>query len=142
MNRRSRPARRRSGLTLYEVFLALVLLTGSLAVLGQHVRLGSASSEAARLRTDAEMLATAQLNRVLAGALPLESVGDEPLDGGDGGWTWSLDVAAGPADGLLAVRVAVTHAGVGGPDEAFALHQWVRDPAVLLDAEAAAVGAE
>ena len=133
----SRPARRRGGLTLYEVFLALVLLAGALAVLGQHLSAGARSSETARLRTEAEMLATAQLNRVLGGAEPLEPVQESPIDGADPDWAWSLDVAAGPAEGLLAVRVAVSHAGVtGDPDEVFELHQWVRDPAVLLDAEA------
>ena len=136
---RPRPARR-SGLTLYEVFLAIMLLAGALAVLGQHLSVGVRSSEAARLRTEAELLATAQLNRVLGGVVPLEQVADAPVEGAGDDWTWSLDVTGGPAEGLLAVRVALSHAGpAGDPDEAFALHQWVRDPAVLLDAEAEAL---
>ena len=140
MTNRTRRRARRRGLTLYEVFLALVLLAGALAVLGQHISVGVRSSETARLRTEGEMLATAQLNRVLAGVEPLEAVQEAPLDGAGEDWTWSLDVAAGPADGLLAVRVAVAHAGLtGDPDELFTLQQWVRDPAVLLDAEAEAL---
>ena len=132
-----RPAPR-DGLTLLEVFLALVLLAGSLAVLGQHISLGVRSAETARLRTEGEALATAKLNEVLAGVEPLDTVADAAIPGGDGLWSWSLDVAAGPADGLLDVRVSVAHAGLrGAPDEAFALRQFVRDPAVLLDAEAA-----
>ena len=139
--RSRRPTRaRRAGMTLYEVFLALALLAGALAVLGQHLSVGARGSEAARLRTEAEMFATAQLNLVLGGVVPLSPVADSPVEGtADPDWTWSLDVAPGPAEGLLAVRVSVAHAGpAGGPDELFALHQWVRDPAVLLDAEAGA----
>ena len=145
MTRRTRRRRscrrrldRRAGLTFYEVFLALVLLMGSLAVLGQHISLGVRAADAGRLRTAAESLATAKLNEVLGGVEPLNPVSDAPLPADDGLWTYSLDVGAGPAEGLLDVRVAVAHAGPRGePDETFALRQFVRDPAVLLDAEAA-----
>ncbi len=130
--------RRRDGLTFYEVFLALVLLAGSLAVLGQHVALGVRSSEESRLRTRAEESATSKLNEALAGVEPLETVAGAPLPGDDGLWSYSLTVNAGPRDGLLDLEVNVTHEGLdGSPDEAFALRQWIRDPAVLLDAEMA-----
>ncbi|MFH5806348.1 hypothetical protein [Alienimonas sp. DA493] len=118
------------------MFLALILLVASLAVLGQHVSLGVRMSEEARLRTKAEEFATAKLNEVLAGVEPLQSVGEAPLEGDDGLWSYSLTVASGPAEGLLDVTVAVLHEGLRGePNEAFRLQQFVRDPAVLLDAE-------
>ena len=144
MTRRSlipRPRRgRRDGITFYEVFLALILLVAALAVLGQHVGLGVRAADDARLRTLAEELATAKLNEVLAGIEPLQTVSDAPLEAGDGGWTYGVEVAAGPAQGLLDVRVTVAHAdgGLSGiADESFALRQLIRDPAVLLDAEVA-----
>ena len=136
--RTTRPPRRRSGLTFYEVFLALVLLVGALAVLGQHVGLGVRAADDARLRTRAEELATAKLNEVLAGIEPLQAAADAPLGGDDGLWTYTLDVAPGPAEGLLDIAVSVAHPGPAGtPDELFRLRQYVRDPAVLLDAQVA-----
>ena len=136
--RTCRPLHRRAGITFYEVFLALILLVASLAVLGQHVEVGVRSSNDARLRTKAEEFATAKLNEVLAGLEPLQSIGDAALPGDDGLWSYSLEVAPGPGEGLLDVRVTVSHLGLRGePDEAFALRQYVRDPAVLLDAQVA-----
>ena len=120
------------------MFLALVLLVGSLAVLGQHVGLGVRATEDSRLRTRAEEFATAKLNEVLAGIEPLQTVADAPLPADDGLWSYSVEVAPGPIAGLLDVTVSVAHAGLrGGPDELFRLRQYVRDPAVLLDAEVA-----
>ncbi|NNJ25717.1 hypothetical protein [Alienimonas chondri] len=133
--RRSYPATR-DGITFYEVFLALVLLVGALAVLGQHVSLGVRSADQARLRTKAEELATTKLNEVLAGIEPLETSAGVPLTDDDGLWSYSVEVAAGPADGLLNLTVVITHEGLrGSPDEAFRLQQFIRDPAVLLDAQ-------
>ncbi|QDT17567.1 hypothetical protein [Alienimonas californiensis] len=121
------------------MFLALILLVGSLAVLGQHVSLGVRAADEARLRTKAEEFATTKMNEVLAGIEPLQTVGEAPLQGDDGLWSYSMTVAAGPAEGLLDVSVTVLHEGLGdGTNEAFRLQQFVRDPAVLLDAEVSA----
>ena len=139
-SRRLGLAGRRSGITFYEVFLALILLVGALAVLGQHVSLGVRAGEEARLRTKAEELGTDKLNELLAGVEPLQSVEGTPLPGDDGLWSYSVTVAPGPAgtEGLLVVSVTVLHEGVRGtPDEAFRLQQLIRDPNVLLEAEVA-----
>lgn len=138
------PRRRRRGITFYEVFLALVLLVGALAVLGQHVSLGVRAADQARLRTLAEEFATAKLNEVLAGVEPLEAVAGAPLAGFDGAaaddglWSYSVDVQPGPTDALLDLTVTVTHEGPRGtPDELFRLRQFLRDPNVLLEAQLA-----
>ena len=131
-----RRVRRRAGITFYEVFLALILLVGALAVLGQHVSLGVRAGEEARLRTKAEEFATVKLNELLAGIEPLQTIGETPLPGDDGLWSYAVELAAPPAEGLADVSVVVTHEGVRGtPDEVFRLRQLIRDPNVLLDAE-------
>jgi hypothetical protein len=127
---------RRSGLTFYEVFLALVLLAGSMALLGQHVSRGVRAAEAARLRTLSEEFAANAINEMLAGIEPLETTDARPLADDDGLWSRAVTVEQ-REDGLLDVAVRVTHAGVRGePDEAFTLRQLVRDPAVLIEAQA------
>ena len=136
-----RPLPRRAGLTFYEVFLAIVILAGSLAVLGRHLAVGRRAATDADRETIAEELATNTLNEVLAGAVPLQPQSGVPLQVDDGLWSWSLELAAGPSQDLLDVRVTVTHSTPEGtPDAAFTLRQWTRDPAVFLDAEAAATG--
>ena len=125
------------GFTLYEVFLALTLLLGALAVLNQHVATGVRASVSAKRQTRAEVLATTKLNEVLAGVEPLTAVDAAPLESGESGdtgaWTWTMTVAPGPYDGLLDVAVTVQHTDENRVRDAFlTVRQYARDPAVFL----------
>lgn len=123
--------RSRGGLTIYEVFLALALMLGALAVLSQHVAVGTRAGVRGRLQTQAAMLAETKLAEVLAGAEPMAATsGALP----EAGWSWSLEVAAGPQEDLLDLTVKVTHSNTAGENDAsFMLKRLVRDPQVFLD---------
>jgi uncharacterized membrane protein YgcG len=133
----------RRGMTVFEVFLALTLLLGAMAVLSQHIAVGSRAAVSGRLQTQAALYGDTKLNEVLGGVQPLSPVAGMPVDGAPAGWTWSLDVVAGPAADLLDVTVKVTHTDVRGQaDATFTVRRLMRDPVVLLEmADAAAAAA-
>lgn len=128
-----KPGRR--GLTIYEVFLALTLLLGSLAVLSQHVATGARAGVRGRLQTQAALVAETKLAEVLAGVEPMSAASGAAVPEAGAGWTWSLEVTAGPQEDLLDLAVTASHASnVGGTDATFTLRRLVRDPQVFLDA--------
>lgn len=133
----------RRGLTIYEVFLALTLLLGTLAVLSQHLSLGSRAGVSGRLQTQAAIYAESKLNEVLGGIEPIAPSGGLPVAGAPAGWSWSLDVVPGPAVDLLDLTVTVTHVDqTGEVDASFTLRRLLRDPQMLLQAADAAAAAK
>ena len=142
MRRRTRRLPPRRGLTIYEVFLALTLLLGAMAVLSQHIALGSRAATRGRMQTQAAMYAETKLAEVLGGVEPISPSGGLPIAEAGAGWTWSLDVATGPAEDLLDLTLTVTHVDIRGQtDASFTLRRLTRDPQFLLDAAAAAADA-
>ncbi|MGC1273264.1 MAG: hypothetical protein WBC44_06120 [Planctomycetaceae bacterium] len=136
------PPAPRHGLTVYEVFLALTLLLGALAVLSQHISLGSRAGVRGRLQTQAAIYGETKLNEVIGGVEPLAASSGLPIAGAPAGWTWSLDVMAGPAEDLLDLTVTTTHVDLRGQtDASFTLRRLMRDPQMLLDQAAAAATA-
>lgn len=125
----------RGGLTLYEVMLSLIILLGALAVLVQHMRVGAQAGIQGQLNSQAAMLAETKMAEVLGGVEPMAAVAGVPLETNDPGWSWSLTVAAGPAQDLLDLTVTVTHIDTLGNENAtFFLRRFVRDPQVFIDA--------
>jgi hypothetical protein len=117
----------RRGVTLLEVILSLGVLTTSLAVLGELVRLGTRNAAAARDLTQAQMLCESKLNEILSAVSPLESVQGQTF-AYDPDWTCTVEVQAGPQEGLLAVRVTVTELVTHSRPIEYSLVRWVRDP--------------
>ncbi len=74
--------------SLLEVVLALAILAGALAALGEVMRLGDENATAAAAEAQAEMLAESVMSEILVGARALESVNGAvlPLDD-DPQWT-------------------------------------------------------
>lgn len=137
MRRELRQTRR--GLTIYEVFLALTLLLGALAVLAQHIAVGTRAGARGRLQTQAAMFAETKLAEILGGVEPMSPASGAAITGAPAGWTWSLEVAAGPQEDLLDLAVTATHTDLrGSTDASFTLRRLVRDPQVFLDAAVAA----
>lgn len=128
----------RRGLTIYEVFLALTLLLGALAVLSQHIAVGTRAGVRGRLQTQAAMYAETKLAEILAGVEPMTPASGAAVAGAPTGWTWSLEVIAGPQEDLLDLAVTASHMNLqGSTDASFTLRRLVRDPQVFLDAASA-----
>ena len=128
------PPRSRAGLTIYEVFLALTLLLGALAVLSQHIAVGRRAAVQGQLQTRAALLCETKLAEVLSGIEPMTTVASMPIADVGEGWNWSLEVAAGPTQDLLNIAVTAAHANDRGEtDASVTVRRLARDPQVFLD---------
>ncbi|MGO8746213.1 MAG: prepilin-type N-terminal cleavage/methylation domain-containing protein [Thermoguttaceae bacterium] len=123
------------GFSLLEVILALVILAGAIAVLGECGRRAMKNAERARDMTTAQLLCEEEMSRVVAGIDEPQSVGDSPFDPDDvsqTGWVYSIDVetpSVNNATGLLAVTVTV-HQDLPSQKQpfSFSLVRWMVDP--------------
>jgi prepilin-type N-terminal cleavage/methylation domain-containing protein len=96
------------GFSLLEVILALAILAGALAALGEVMRLGDENAAAAADESRAEMLAESVMSELLVGARPVASVSGAvlPLED-DPPWTATIEVQPTDYMELVAVRVSI-----------------------------------
>ncbi len=134
---------RREAFSLLEVILALAILTGAIAVLGEVARLGMRNAQIARESTRAQLLCESKLAEISARIIVPDPVQDVPfetsgaeqgtVDEAAEGWLYSIDVGDVDADGLIAVCVSVTQ---DIPPKKrpvrFQLTRWILDPDVEL----------
>lgn len=134
MSRSSRRTeKKRQGLTLFEVVLALGILLVAMAALGQLVSTGRRAATQSRLQTQAALICESKLSALLANAEPLQPGSNLPYEL-DPNWTWSLQVLPSADPDLLLLEVTVTSAQVQtGEIGTCTLRRLVRDPA-LYDA--------
>ena len=135
----SRPAASANrGFTLLEVILALVILSGSIALLGEAMRLGSRAATDAARETRAQVLAASVLDQLLAGALEMQEVDQEPLET-DQQPSWHYSVAFLPCETeeLRCVEVVVEQeAEPGQAAPRFRLVRWMPlDPNAAFEAD-------
>ncbi len=128
---------RRRGFSLLEVILALSILTGAMAVLGELARQGMESTRMARDLSYAQMLCETRLAEITAGIATLEAVQEalcpESSDPTQPAWLYSVDLGTVDQDGLLAVVVTVTQdAPLEKRPAACTLVRWMVDPGVEL----------
>jgi type II secretion system protein I len=98
----------RSGFSLLEIVLALAILAGALAALGEVMRLGDQNAAAAGDETQAELLAESVMSEIMVGARPLANVNGAALAvATEPPWVLSVAVATTEFKELLAVRVSV-----------------------------------
>jgi len=135
IRRSPKPGRgRRTGMTLLEVFIALAIFIGALAVITQIVSTGSRAAVQAQLQTDAVLRAETVMAEAVAGVIALQSASGQAFSD-DPDWTWSLTVAEGSHIDTLQLTVVVNHANSTGRINAQAtLTRLLRDPQVFLDA--------
>lgn len=133
--RRSRRSRgSRSGLSLFEVLIALGIFLIALTAIGPLLSTGSRAAVDARLEAEAALRAESMLHELLAGVQPLETTGATPCEG-DPGWFWSAQVLDGPHVDLLLVVVTVFRQDDDEtPYGAVSLTRLVRNPQLFLDA--------
>lgn len=128
----TRCERRRRGITLLEVLIALAIFLGAMTVIGQIVATGSQAAIDAQQQAEAVRRCETVLAEALAGSIPLQDSSGEFEDDPD--WSWSVSVLDGPHIDLLSLEVVVAHADqFGREDESFTLVRWVRNPELYLE---------
>lgn len=128
---------------MLEVILALAILTGAIAVLGEALRLGMHNAQLARDLTQAQLLCESKLAEIAAGLTPAEAVPptqfDCPVGDGRTDWLYSIGLADTEEEGLVLVCVMVTQ---NLPTEKrpveFSLFRWIPDANTQALAETAA----
>jgi type II secretion system protein I len=129
-------------MTLMEVILAIAILGGSLAVLGELIRVGARASSKAQKLATAQLLADSLTAQVCASCeTPTPTEGAEEF----GGYTWAytLDVQQVEQQGLLAIMVTVReNIDPTLQPITYSLVRWMIDPQVEYDLEMAAAQAE
>jgi general secretion pathway protein I len=134
------------GYTLLEVILALAILTGALAVLGELVRNGTRNAQVARDLSLAAVICESKLGEIAAGLLPTQGVRQAPIAEYPG-WVLSVenDTSATPGAapstgganqaGLLKLRITVEQsADAQRRPVRFTVSQWLLDPAATSHA--------
>lgn len=146
--------KRRRGISLLEILLAIAILGGSLAVLSQIVGIGGDASRSAQELAMARMLCQSKLAEVMVKASSIMPTSVPPTSilspdsASDTQFEYAVDVAQAGSNGLLAIRVSVQALGPGGegpPLANYSITRWVIDPTLGLEqreADAAAAKAE
>jgi prepilin-type N-terminal cleavage/methylation domain-containing protein len=102
---------RRGGFSLLEVILALAILGGAVAVLGEAARLALTNAEFTRDMAHAQMLCESKLAEITAGMTTAEPVHravlEKPDDAGGPGWLYSVERTPLDEDGLVSVCVTI-----------------------------------
>lgn len=124
---------RNSGISLFEVVLALVILVTSLAAIGQLISSGGRGAVRSRLLTQAVFLAESKMAEMASGAAPLASGDNEQLLSDDPTWVANISVSSGPQTDLYIVTVEVVHqANSSLGSVSFDLTRMLRDPGSLI----------
>ena len=131
------------GVTLMEVILAIAILGGSLAVLGEMVRVGARASRSAQLLSSAQLLADSLTAEMAAGAAAPESTQGVIEQYGGTSWSYTVEVQQVEQQGLLGILITVQDSlDTSNRPTSYTLVRWMIDPEVELDLEIAAAEAE
>lgn len=99
---------RKTGFTLLEIILALAILAGSLAALGEVMRLAGQNAVLTEGETQAQILTASLMDELASGARQLSAVSQANLlSDADPPWVYSIDIQNTQYDQLVAVRVSV-----------------------------------
>jgi type II secretion system protein I len=128
---------RKSGLSLLEVILAIAILAGCIAVIGELVRLGSRQAEEARELTTAQLLCESKIAEIAAGVIPAEAASSVAFEN-DPRWLYSIAINSLDQEDLLDVRVTVEQSEPTRQQPlSFTLVCWMLDPSLALMEEPA-----
>jgi prepilin-type N-terminal cleavage/methylation domain-containing protein len=129
---RKRVASNRDAFTLLEVVLALAILVGALAVIGELANQGLSSARSAAALADAQLLAESKMAEITAGLVTATSMSGVPMEF-DPAWLYSITVEPTLDTGLVAVRLTVYEnlPPEQRPTE-FTLVRWMADPNIVV----------
>jgi type II secretion system protein I len=118
------------GFTLLEVILSLAILAGSLAALGEVMRLADESAASSRDETHAQIIAASVMDEIVSGFRPLAAVGQAVVDPTiDPPWLFSVAIEETAYVELIAVRVLVEQQLEAQMQPArFELVRWLPNP--------------
>jgi len=129
---RSVGTRAPSGFSLLEVILALAILVGAIAVIGELIATWTRAAGAARVLTQAQLLCDSKLNEITAGILIPDPVQGAPIET-DMEWLYSIDLFPSDQNGIVAVKVTVYQdLPVERRPVTFSLVRWLQDPGIEL----------
>ena len=132
---------KRAGFSLLEMLLALAILGGSLAVLGQIADTGVDAAREARDLSVAKLIAQSKLSEVLInaslGQTP-QTIVESPVDPIDSlsttQFNYSVEIQPATMEGILMVRITTTALDANGNLSAtYVLDRWMIDPAIGLE---------
>jgi prepilin-type N-terminal cleavage/methylation domain-containing protein len=104
----SQKERRKFGFTLLEIILSLAILAGSLAALGEVMRLADRNAQMMRDESQAQILASSVMDELLAGARQPVAVSQQAFDyNTDPPWLFSIAFDQTPYVELVLARVRV-----------------------------------
>lgn len=137
---------RRNGLSLLEVMLALAILGGALAVIGELTRLGARSAETARDLTKAQRFCENKMAEISTGLITPQAIALAPLEELEGqpeeeDWAYTIELEQLPQTGLLGIWVTVEQRAdrINRP-VSFTLARWMIDPQFLQTMSSATAG--
>jgi uncharacterized membrane protein YgcG len=118
-----------------EVVLALAILVGAMAVLGELLSLGGRHAREAAESATAQILCESKLAEIVAGILPPTAVATTPCES-DPEWQYSVTVDSTSETGLLSVRVTVIEAAVSVHPVEYSMTRWLLDPNYVAEKQA------
>lgn len=128
------------GLSLLEVILAIAILGGALAIIGELIRIGARNAAIARDLTTAQLYCESKMNEAASGVIDLENLETETLDE-EGEWMCAITTEGLDQQQLMAVTVTVgQNPDVFARPVSFSMTRWIIDPAYV--AECAALDAQ
>jgi len=115
-----------------EVILAIAILAGCIAAIGELVSLGTLQAEEARDLTTAQLLCESKMAEIAAGAVPAEGASSVPFEN-DPRWLYSVVINSLDDQSLLSVQVEVQQAEfLGDRPLTCSLTCWMIDPSLAL----------
>jgi type II secretion system protein I len=123
------------GFSLLEVILAIAILAGAMATLGEFARIGFDSSRIARDTTYALLLCESQIDRFASG-LDVPSAGDgqsceDATDTSGPAWLYSVEMSQTEVQGLISLTVTFYQDMPDNKQPAqCTLTRWIVDPGV------------
>jgi prepilin-type N-terminal cleavage/methylation domain-containing protein len=125
----NRRCRSRRAFTLLEVLLALAILVGSLAVIGELGRMGLRNARRAAALAIAQLYCESKLAEITSGVATPSAVANTPLET-DPAWVYSVAIEPTADLGLITVRVTVAENVPPGSDPTeFTLVRWMPESA-------------
>jgi len=125
--------RRRSGITLFEVVVALVIFTLALPALNALMLVGSRLASESALMSRASIECRSKLAEITVGAESMSTTDWTPLpdpsNPANANWYWKANVVDGDVDGIKQVQVSVKYEIPGSnPEMRVSLSAMIMDP--------------
>jgi prepilin-type N-terminal cleavage/methylation domain-containing protein len=128
---------KKDGFSLLEVILALAILGGAMAVLGEASRMALMNAKAAKDIAHAQLLCESKLAEIMIGIItpdpvervPFDETTTDSIDLSEPAWVYSIENEQTDELGLICVRVLVTRdLPLEQHPVQFSLVRWMPDP--------------